>query len=214
MAAQSKTFRTRETLINGCTMRTWLREQLGGSASAALIDSRHIAACTADAEAALRWGVSEELIFPFWEWVGGRFSVTSSVGQLPIALAFGPAVFDEFLDGARDIDRHCLEAPLEQNLPVLMGLLGVWNLNFLNHTARAIFPYCEALWRLPAHVQQVEMESNGKRVSADGQLLDYHAAEVRRTRSRAAAAVRKWPRRAVRRVAADRPRLACSLGRR
>ena len=154
----SKSFGTRETLINACTLRQWLIEELGsgeGGISAAEITAKHIAACTCVPEAARCWGVAPELAFPFWDWVGGRYSVTSCVGHLPIALAFGGGVFDEFLEGCHAMDTHFTSAPPERNLPMMMGLLGVWNANFLHLKTRAVFPYCEALWRLPSHIQQV-----------------------------------------------------------
>ena len=208
----SKSFGTRETLINACTLRQWLIEELGsgeGGISAAEITAKHIAACTCVPEAARCWGVAPELAFPFWDWVGGRYSVTSCVGHLPIALAFGAGVFDEFLEGCHAMDTHFTTAPPERNLPMMMGLLGVWNANFLHLKTRAVFPYCEALWRLPAHIQQVraetaragrvglqargiwlqaptwhargwqvDMESNGKRVTTSGEPLDYFVGEV------------------------------------
>ena len=158
----SKSFGTRETLINACTLRQWLIEELGsgeGGVSAAEITAKHIAACTCVPEAARCWGVAPELAFPFWDWVGGRYSVTSCVGHLPIALAFGAGVFDEFLEGCHAMDTHFTTAPPERNLPMMMGLLGVWNANFLHLKTRAVFPYCEALWRLPAHIQQVRAET-------------------------------------------------------
>ncbi len=113
-------------------------------------------------EAARCWGVAPELAFPFWDWVGGRYSVTSCVGHLPLALAFGAGVFDEFLEGCHAMDTHFTTAPPERNLPMMMGLLGVWNANFLHLKTRAVFPYCEALWRLPAHIQQVRAETAGQ----------------------------------------------------
>ena len=176
----SKSFTTRETLINACTLRQWLVEQMGweGGALASHITRQHIVACTGDVEAAECWGVNPELAFPFWDWVGGRYSVTSCVGQLPVALAFGPGVFDDFLAGCHAMDEHFTTAPMESNLPVLLGMLGIWNSNFLGYRSRGIFPYCEALWRLPAHIQQVDMESNGKRVTVHGEPLDYFVGEV------------------------------------
>ena len=176
----SKSFTTRETLINACTLRQWLVEQMGweGGALASHITRQHIVACTGDVEAAECWGVNPELAFPFWDWVGGRYSVTSCVGQLPVALAFGPGVFDDFLAGCHAMDEHFTTAPMEANLPVMLGMLGVWNSNFLGYRSRGIFPYCEALWRLPAHIQQVDMESNGKRVTVHGEPLDYFVGEV------------------------------------
>lgn len=107
----------------------------------------------------------------FWDWVGGRYSVSSAVGILPLSCQYGYDVCAEFLAGAHDMDQHLLTAPFRSNLPVLMGLLGIWNTSFLGHTTRALLPYSQALLRFAAHVQQVDMESNGKRVRRDGSPL-------------------------------------------
>jgi glucose-6-phosphate isomerase len=110
--------------------------------------------------------------------VGGRYSVTSAVGVVPLSLQYGFNIVNKFLDGARNIDQHFLHAPPEKNIPILLGLLGVWNASHLNYPVRALLPYCEGLCRLPAHIQQVDMESNGKRVTLDGEVLPFKTGEV------------------------------------
>ena len=125
------------------------------------------------------FGIDVNNIFPFWDWVGGRYSVCSAVGILPLSLHYGYDVMSEFLRGAHNMDQHFFETPLRNNLPVLMGLLGVWNSTFLKHSCRAILPYSQALLRFAAHIQQLEMESNGKRVDAvTGATLPYSTGEV------------------------------------
>jgi glucose-6-phosphate isomerase len=157
----SKTFTTQETMANAAAAKGW-----GG---------RHFYAVTSNAEAASRFGASE--LLPMWDWVGGRFSVWSAVGFAAMC-AIGPQAFEEFLRGGQDIDSHFSEAPLEKNLPVLMALIGVWNTNFLGATTHAVLPYSNALRLLPAYLQQLEMESNGKRIDREGRALDYASAPV------------------------------------
>src|SRR5512134_2853045 len=151
----SKTFGTQETLLNAATVRAWLKRGLKGKAA------RHLCAVTADPERAAAFGVSADRIFRTWDWVGGRYSLCSAVG-LRVALAFGMERFDELRAGARAMDEHFAHAPLEKNLPVVMGLLEAWNVNFLGCGARAVLPYDERLRWLPAYLQQLEMESSGK----------------------------------------------------
>jgi glucose-6-phosphate isomerase len=127
---------------------------------------------------AVEFGIRPENVFGFWDWVGGRYSVCSAVGVLPLALQYGMDIVRDFLAGAHSMDVHFFEAPLRANLPVLMGLIGVWNSSFLGHATRAILPYCQALTRFAAHIQQVDMESNGKRVSIDGAVLPFECGEV------------------------------------
>jgi glucose-6-phosphate isomerase len=124
------------------------------------------------------FGIQPENVFGFWDWVGGRYSVCSAVGVLPLALQYGMPTVRRFLAGAHSMDKHFLEAPLRGNLPVIMGLLGVWNSTFLGYSSRAILPYAQALVRFAAHIQQVDMESNGKRVSAEGEVLPFECGEI------------------------------------
>ena len=157
----SKTFSTQETLANARTALAWLKRGLGGKAAS------HLCAVTANTARALEFGVPRDQIFGFWEWVGGRYSLWSAVG-LPFALAAGMERFDELREGARAMDEHFARAPLEKNLPVVMGLLEVWNVNFLGCGHRAVLPYDERLRLLPTYLQQLEMESSGKSVTRDG----------------------------------------------
>jgi glucose-6-phosphate isomerase len=157
----SKTFTTQETMSNAAAAKRW-----GGKAFAAV---------TSSVEAAKKFGVDE--IFPMWDWVGGRFSVWSAVGFSAMC-AIGPDAFDEFLRGGHEIDRHFAETPLDKNIPVLMALIGVWNTNFLGMATHAVLPYSNALRLLPAYLQQLEMESNGKRVDREGREVAYATAPV------------------------------------
>ena len=163
----SKTFTTAETMLNARTVRDWLVKSMAGQDQAAVI-RQHVVAVSAAIPKARDFGIAEENVFGFWDWVGGRYSVCSAVGLLPLSLHFGMGVMSEFLAGAHAMDKHFCEAPLDQNLPVLMALVGVWNSSFLGHPVRAMLPYSQALLRFPAHIQQVDMESNGKRVTLDG----------------------------------------------
>ena len=157
----SKTFTTQETMANAEAARVWLRAKLGEAGDA------HLAAVSAAPEAAAAFGVPAERVFAFRDWVGGRFSVWSAVG-LSCAARFGWSRWQAFLDGAAAMDRHFLEAPLDRNAPVLMALAQVFNANGLGRRARAVVPYAQRLRLLPAFLQQLEMESNGKSVTADG----------------------------------------------
>ncbi|MBS0453603.1 MAG: glucose-6-phosphate isomerase [Proteobacteria bacterium] len=165
----SKTFTTAETMANARSAKRWF-EQSGGTDIAG-----HFAALTTNVEAAREFGISTT--FGFWDWVGGRYSMWSAIG-LPIALAIGAEGFRAFLAGAHAMDEHFRTSPLEQNLPVRLGLLDVWYRNFHRFTSRSIAPYHSALKRLPAYLQQLEMESNGKQVDLDGQLLPYGTSPV------------------------------------
>ncbi len=124
------------------------------------------------------FGIRAENVFGFWDWIGGRFSVCSAVGMLPLSLQYSHKVMAKFLAGAHSVDHHFTTTPLAYNLPVIMGLLGVWNSTFLGHASRALLPYSQALLRFPAHIQQVDMESNGKRVTVTGEVLPFEAGEV------------------------------------
>jgi len=159
----SKSFGTAETLANAETARTWLRAGLGLNTGL----GPHLAAVSNAVDAARSFGIPEEHIFPLPEWVGGRYSVWSAIG-LPARIALGNPAFDALLDGGRSIDRHFREAPLERNLPVLLGLIGIWNASIADIGTLALLPYSHALRSLPAWLQQLEMESNGKHCRRDG----------------------------------------------
>jgi glucose-6-phosphate isomerase len=169
----SKSFTTAETLDNAARARAWLASSLGESAEL----SRHFAAVTANATGAAALGVLPERVFPLWDWVGGRYSVWSAVG-LPVALTAGMDAFEELLEGARAMDEHFRTAPLERNMPVVLALLEIWYVNFFGARSRAVIPYSEDLRDFPAYLQQLEMESNGKRVDRDGNEVDYDTAPV------------------------------------
>ncbi|WP_396438055.1 glucose-6-phosphate isomerase [Limnohabitans sp.] len=165
----SKTFTTLETMTNARSALAWFRAQ-GGSDVA-----RHFAALTTHVAAAAEFGITTT--FGFWNWVGGRYSLWSAIG-LPVAIAIGAQGFRDLLAGAHAMDQHFQSAPLETNLPVRLGLLDVWYRNFLGYTSRSIAPYHCALRRLPAYLQQLEMESNGKRVDRNGHALLYGTSPV------------------------------------
>ncbi|NMM12331.1 MAG: glucose-6-phosphate isomerase [Rhodoferax sp.] len=165
----SKTFTTIETMTNAQSAKAWFDAQGGTDIG------RHFAALTTNVAAANAFGISST--FGFWDWVGGRYSVWSAIG-LPLAIAIGADGFREFLAGAHAMDEHFRSAPLEQNLPVRLALLDVWYRNFHGFTSRSIAPYHSALRRLPAYLQQLEMESNGKRVDAQGETLPYGTSPV------------------------------------
>jgi glucose-6-phosphate isomerase len=165
----SKTFTTIETMTNALSAKAWFEAQ-GGTDTA-----RHFAALTTNVAAAQAFGISTT--FGFWDWVGGRYSLWSAIG-LPLAIAIGGAGFRQFLAGAHDMDEHFRTAPLPSNLPVRLGLLDVWYRNFHGFGSRSIAPYHSALRRLPAYLQQLEMESNGKRVDASGASLPFATSPV------------------------------------
>ncbi|NWG47495.1 MAG: glucose-6-phosphate isomerase [Alphaproteobacteria bacterium] len=159
----SKTFTTQETLANARSARAWV---LASGAPESAI-ARHFVAVSTNADAVAAFGISPENMFVFWDWVGGRYSVWSAIG-LSLVLGLGPAGFEEFLSGARSMDDHFLGTPLADNLPVLAALVGIWHRNVLGCASRAVVPYDERLALLPAYLQQLEMESNGKSVTIDG----------------------------------------------
>ena len=174
----SKTFTTAETMLNARTMRQWLWDFMGNDKE---VVRKHVVACASVSSTALvrDFGIdTEKYFFRFWDWVGGRYSVCSAAGAVPISLLYGFDIFENFLEGAHSIDEHFINAPFEKNIPVLMGLLGVWNMSFLGYNTRATLPYAEALLKFPAHIQQLDMESNGKSVNKDGQVIDYPVGEV------------------------------------
>lgn len=169
----SKTFTTAETMLNARTLREWISAALGPSAVA-----KHMVAVSTNLTLVEKFGIDPNNAFAFWDWVGGRYSVCSAVGVLPLSLQYGFSVVEKFLKGASSIDQHFYSAPYEKNIPVLLGLLSIWNVSFLGYPARAILPYSQALEKFAPHIQQVSMESNGKGVSIDGVLLPFEAGEI------------------------------------
>jgi glucose-6-phosphate isomerase len=163
----SKTFTTQETLANARTARAWLIEALGDERAVA----RHFAALSTNASEVAEFGIDTENMLEFWDWVGGRYSLWSAIGS-SIAIAVGPDAFDDLLAGARDVDEHFETAPLGENIPVVMALLGVWYHNFFGAESHAILPYDQYLHRFAAYFQQGDMESNGKRVDRQGRSID------------------------------------------
>lgn len=169
---QSKSFSTQETLRNARAARAWLNAKFDASDY-----GPHFAAVTAHAEAAHAFGVPPDRIFPMWDWVGGRYSLWSAVG-LPAMIALGCDRFDDMLAGAADMDAHFAGAPLEQNMPVVLALLGLWHANFFDMASRAVVPYPPMLALLPAYLQQLEMESLGKGVTRGGKPLRWATGAV------------------------------------
>jgi glucose-6-phosphate isomerase len=168
----SKTFGTVETLTNAGTARDWLTAALGDGAVA-----EHFVAVSTNAEKVAAFGIDPANMFGFWDWVGGRYSVDSAIG-LSLMIAIGPERFGEMLAGFHTMDEHFRTAPFERNMPVLMGLLGIWYGDFLGAETLAILPYSQHLEKLPAYLQQLEMESNGKSVDLDGNPVDYQTGPV------------------------------------
>ncbi|WP_044476408.1 glucose-6-phosphate isomerase, partial [Rhodococcus aetherivorans] len=168
----SKTFTTVETLTNATAARRWLVAALGEDAVAA-----HFVAVSTHASKVAEFGIDPANMFGFWDWVGGRYSVGSAIG-LAVMCAIGPVRFAEFLAGMHTVDEHFATAPLEANAPVLLGLLGVWYASVLGAQSRAVLPYSQDLARLPAYLQQLTMESNGKSVRRDGTAVDHDTGEI------------------------------------
>ncbi|MDA8231997.1 MAG: glucose-6-phosphate isomerase [Magnetospirillum sp.] len=168
----SKTFTTQETIANATTARAWLVGRLGAAAVA-----RHFVALSTNAPAVAAFGIDTANMFEFWDWVGGRYSLWSAIG-LSIAVAIGFERFEELLDGAHAMDEHFRTAPLERNMPVVLGLLGIWYNNFLGSQAYAVLPYDQHLHRLPAYLQQLDMESNGKGVARDGSPVAWQTGPI------------------------------------
>lgn len=164
----SKTFTTQETITNATSARAWLIEALGDEAAVA----RHFVALSTNAQAVGAFGIDPANMFEFWDWVGGRYSLWSAIG-LPIALVIGMDRFEELLAGGHELDEHFRTAPLGENLPVILALLGVWYANFHGAASHAILPYDQYLHRFAAYFQQGDMESNGKSVDLDGRRVDY-----------------------------------------
>jgi len=165
----SKSFKTQETLTNSLTAREWLKNNLPEDVDI----SSHLYAVSTNIEACTEFGIAPNNIFPMWDWVNGRFSLWSAVG-LSLSMHFGFDTFRKLLDGAHDADQHFTNTDLNNNLPVIMGVLGLWNRNFLEHACHALLPYTEKLALMPAYIQQLEMESNGKNIDYGGDPIhDY-----------------------------------------
>jgi len=170
----SKTFTTLETLTNARSAREWVLGALGGDTAAV---ARHFVAVSTNAEKVAEFGIDPRNMFEFWDWVGGRYSMWSAIG-LSLMVAIGPDAFREFLAGAHAIDEHFRTAPFEANIPVTMALLTYWYRESLDAQTQAVVPYAEALGKLPSYLQQLEMESNGKSVRADGTPVDERTGEI------------------------------------
>jgi glucose-6-phosphate isomerase len=168
----SKTLTTQETLRNTLTARDWF-------VSAATVEEvkHHFACVSSNVEAAQELGIDKDNIFPMWDWVGGRYSVWSAIG-LPLALAIGFDNYRDFLQGAFEMDQHFTQAPLEKNLPVILALLGIWYRNFHGAQSQVLLPYYHYLRGLPAYIQQLDMESNGKSISVDNKSLSYDTGPI------------------------------------
>ncbi|CDX50590.1 glucosephosphate isomerase [Mesorhizobium plurifarium] len=158
----SKTFTTVETMTNAETARDWVQKALGKEAV-----GKHFAAVSTALDLVAKFGIEQDRVFGFWDWVGGRYSVWSAIG-LPVMISVGPRNFRAFLDGAHEMDEHFRSAPMQKNLPVLLGLIGWWHRVVCKYPARAVIPYDQRLSRLPAYLQQLDMESNGKSATLDG----------------------------------------------
>jgi glucose-6-phosphate isomerase len=168
----SKTFTTIETMTNAHSAREWIVKHLGETAV-----PKHFAAISTALDKVKAFGIGEERTFGFWDWVGGRYSVWSAIG-LPLMIAIGPENFGHFLDGGHAMDEHFRSAPLDQNLPITLGLIGVWHRNICSYATRAVIPYDQRLARLPAYLQQLDMESNGKGVEKDGRPCETDSGPV------------------------------------
>jgi glucose-6-phosphate isomerase len=169
----SKTFTTLETLTNARTARDWLLSKLGAPKAIA----KHFVAVSTNAEKVAEFGIDPENMFEFWDWVGGRYSVDSAIG-LSLMVAIGPERFRDMLDGFRQMDEHFRTAQFERNMPVLLGLLWTWYGNFFGADTHAVLPYSQHLEKLPAYLQQLDMESNGKSVDLEGDPVDYQTGPV------------------------------------
>ena len=168
----SKTFTTQETLTNARSARAWLTASLGADAVAT-----HFVAVSTNAAEVAAFGIDTDNMFGFWDWVGGRYSMDSAIG-LSLMIAIGPDAFGEMLAGFRAVDEHMAATPIAENVPALLGLIGVWYRTFCDLPSRAVLPYSRALHRFPAYLQQLDMESNGKRVRIDGEPVTYETGPV------------------------------------
>jgi glucose-6-phosphate isomerase len=172
IAVASKTFTTIETMTNAATARNWIKAALGEAAV-----GQHFVALSTALDKVSAFGIPEERCFGFWDWVGGRYSIWSAIG-LSVMIAIGADEFESFLAGGHIIDEHFRTAPLQINLPAILGLIGFWHRDICNYTSRAVIPYDQRLALLPAYLQQLDMESNGKRVTLDGSVAQLPAAPV------------------------------------
>ena len=173
----SKTFGTQETLTNARNARSWLLEGLGADDGDTAVVAQHFVAVSTNARKVAEFGISTDTMFGFWDWVGGRYSLDSAIG-LSLMCAIGAERFEEFLAGMHAMDTHFRRTPLEENLPVVAGLLGIWYTNFFGTETRAVLPYSQYLHRLPAYLQQLTMESNGKSVRGDGSPVSTVTGEI------------------------------------
>ncbi|MEO8802189.1 MAG: glucose-6-phosphate isomerase [Rudaea sp.] len=171
----SKTFTTLETMTNAHSARDWLLNAAGSENKASI--AKHFVALSTNAKGVAEFGIDTKHMFGFWDWVGGRYSMDSAIG-LSTMIAIGPQAFNEMLAGFHTMDAHFRRAPLHRNLPAIMGLLAVWNTNFLNAPTLAVLPYEQYLKRFPAYLQQLTMESNGKHVDVDGNRVDYETGPI------------------------------------
>jgi len=169
----SKTFTTQETMTNARAARAWVVDALGDERAV----GRHFVAVSTNASEVAKFGIDTTQMFGFWDWVGGRYSMDSAIG-LSTMIAIGPTLFLMLLDGFHAMDEHFRTAPFARNLPVLMGLIGIWNTNFLGAQTQALLPYAQYLKRFPAYLQQLTMESNGKSVTIEGARVDHETAPV------------------------------------
>jgi len=168
----SKTFTTQETLTNACSAREWLLTKLSAGADSRTAVGHHFAAVSTNLQATAEFGIPNERVFGFWDWVGGRYSLWSAIG-LPIALAVGFEHFEELLTGAYEMDEHFRHTPLDRNLPAVAALIGIWHIDFMHHPTQAVLPYAQDLSYFPAFLQQLDMESNGKSVDRAGTPTGY-----------------------------------------
>ncbi|KZL21406.1 Glucose-6-phosphate isomerase [Pseudovibrio axinellae] len=168
----SKTFTTIETMTNAATARRWIAKHCGEDAV-----GDHFAAVSTALDKVEAFGIPQDRVFGFWDWVGGRYSIWSAIG-LPLMIAIGPDAFSDFLAGGHAMDNHFCTAPIEENIPFLMGLIGVWHRNMMGYDTRAVLPYDQRLARFPAYLQQLDMESNGKQVTKDGAAVETQTGPV------------------------------------
>jgi len=167
----SKTFTTLETMTNARSAQAWLKKSLGNHTG------HHMAAISTNLEATSNFGISPDNVFGFWDWVGGRYSIWSAIG-LPLAIAIGEYRYRRFLEGAASMDRHFQSTPMEQNLPILLALIGIWRRNVMGCQSVAVIPYDQRLERFPAYLQQMDMESNGKSITREGAPVQHQTSPV------------------------------------